>query len=284
MRNGMKGSTVLVTGASRGIGKATATELARRGARVLIAARSSERGESAAGEIRATVPGAAVELLLADLSSQQQVRALASETARRTDGLEVLVHVAGVYTRHRQTTRDGLETQLAVNHLAPFLLTRLLRDRLEAAAPSRVVVVSSEAHRHARLDFEDLQGERRYNGLRAYARSKLANLLFTRELARRLESRGVTANAAHPGVVATDLLFSGFAPLRLLRPFLRTPERGARTPVWLAADPGPAGVSGRYFIDEREARPSRAALDDASARRLWEESVALTGGNEEETS
>lgn len=272
-----------MTGASRGIGQAAATELARRGARVLLAVRDPARGAAAAEEIRGDVAGAEVRVLVADLSSQREVRALAARVAESEERLDVLLLNAGVYTRRRRLTVDGLETQLAVNHLAPFLLTRLLRRRLAEAAPSRVVVVSSEAHRHGRIDFEDLQGARRYGGLRAYAQSKLANLLFAREAARRLRPEGVTVNAAHPGVVATNLLFSGFAPLRLLAPLLRTPERGAATPVRLATDPALRDVTGTYFIDGREARPSRAALDDGDARRLWETSLALTGEPTQET-
>jgi len=258
-------------------------ELARRGARVLLVARDPGRGATAAEEIRGSVPAADIRVLLADLSAQRAVRALAAEVEGSEERLDVLLLNAGVYTRRRRLTDDGLEMQLAVNHLAPFLLTRLLRGRLAASAPSRVVVVSSEAHRHGRIEFEDLQGERRYSGLRAYAQSKLANLLFAREAARRLADDGVTVNAAHPGVVATNLLFSGFAPLRLFAPFLRTPEQGAATPVRLASDPALTDVSGRYFIDERQARPARAALDDDDAKRLWEASLALAGETPQET-
>jgi NAD(P)-dependent dehydrogenase (short-subunit alcohol dehydrogenase family) len=279
----MEGRTALVTGASRGIGKAAAVDLARRGARVLLVARDAARGAAALEEIRGRVPGADIRLLLADLSARRDVRALAAEIDGSEERLDVLLLNAGVYTRRRRLTDDGLETQLAVNHLAPFLLTLLLRGRLAASAPSRVVVVSSEAHRHGRIDFGDLQGERRYSGLRAYAQSKLANLLFAREAARRFGVDGVTVNAAHPGVVATNLLFSGFAPLRLVAPFLRTPEQGAATPVRLATDPALTDVSGRYFIDGREARPARAALDDDDARRLWEASLVLAGETSQET-
>ncbi len=279
----MDGKTVLVTGASRGIGKAAAAELARRGARVLLAVRDPGRGAAAAAEIRELAPGAELRVLVADLSVQREVRSLAAAVAEDGERLDVLLLNAGLYTRRRRLTCDGIETQLAVNHLAPFLLLRRLRERLVASAPARVVVVSSEAHRQGRIDFDDLQGDRRYGGLRAYAQSKLANLLFVREAARRLAGEGVTVNAAHPGVVATNLLFSGFAPLRLLAPFLRTPEEGAATPVRLASDPALADVSGRYFIDGREARPSRAARDDADARRLWDVSLALTGETGQET-
>jgi NAD(P)-dependent dehydrogenase (short-subunit alcohol dehydrogenase family) len=250
---------------------------------VLLAVRDAGRGAAAADEIRGRVPGSDVHVLVADLSVQREIRGLAARVEESGEPLDVLLLNAGVYTRRRRLTVDGIETQLAVNHLAPFLLTRLLRQRLAAARPSRVVVVSSEAHRHARIPFDDLQGERGYSGLRAYARSKLANLLFTREAARRLRGEGVTVNAAHPGVVATNLLFSGFAPLRLLAPFLRTPDQGAATPVRLATDPELAHVTGGYFMDKREARPARAALDDGDAKRLWNLSLALTGETGQET-
>ena len=274
---GMRGRVCLVTGATLGIGRATAVGLARQGARVGIVGRSRERGEAVRAEIAREAGASAVELFLGDLSSQAEVRRIAGEVRARFGRLDVLVSNAGVYTRRRESTVDGIETQLAVNHLAPFLLTRLLLDLLTASAPARVVVVSSEAHRGARIPWDDLQGERKYSGLRAYANTKLMNLLFVRELARRTAGTGVTVNALHPGVVATELLFGGWAPLRLLRPFLRTPEQGASTSVWLASSAEVEGVTGRYFRDEREVVPSRAALDDEAARRLWKISEELTG-------
>ena len=273
----MDGRVCVVTGATTGIGLATALGLARLGARVGIVGRNRERAEAARAAVAREAGAERVEVFLADLSSQAEVRRLAGELRARYGRLDVLVNNAAAYTRRRTLTVDGIETQLAVNHLAPFLLTRLLLDPLRAGGPSRVVTVSSEAHRGARLDWGDLQGERMYNGVRAYARSKLANLLFTRELARRTAGTGVTANAAHPGVVGTELLFGGWAPLRLLKPFLRTPEKGADTSVWLAASPEVEGVSGGYFRDRREIRPSEAALDDSAAARLWKASEELTG-------
>ncbi|MEJ2483418.1 MAG: SDR family oxidoreductase [Gemmatimonadota bacterium] len=272
----MRDKTVLVTGASAGIGRATAAALAGMGAHVLMASRSRERGEAAVRAVTDEVPDARVRLLLADLSTQEGVRTLAGETLDASDRLDVLINNAGVFTRGRQTTSEGLELQFAVNHLAPFLLTALLRDRLEASAPSRIVTVSSEAHRRGRIDFDDPQGEIGYSGLRAYTQSKLANLLFTRELARRLSGTGVTANAVHPGVVATRLLFEGFGPLRLLAPFLKTPAQGARTTVHVASAPALERITGLYFIDGESARPSARALVDDAARRLWELSSRLT--------
>jgi retinol dehydrogenase-14 len=277
MTNEMRERTVLVTGASAGIGRATAAALAGMGAQVLMASRSEERGEAAVRSVLDAMPGARVRLLLADISTPEGVRALAEETLEASDRLDVLVNNAGVFTRTRESTKDGFELQFAVNHLAPFFLTSLLRGRLEASAPSRIVTVSSEAHRRGRINFDDLQGERGYSGLGAYTQSKLANLLFTRELARRLSGTGVTANAVHPGVVATRLLFDGFGPLRLLAPFLKTPEQGARTTVHVASAPALERITGLYFIDGKSARPSTRALDDDAARRLWEISTRMTG-------
>ncbi len=280
----MREQTVLVTGANAGIGRATAIELARRGARVLMASRSSERGRDAQAALLAEVPAAETELLIADLSSSEGVRSLAEQTRRHADRLDVLVNNAGIYTSSYEATPDGLEMQFAVNHLAPFLLTNLLRDLLVKSAPARVVNVSSEAHKRGRMMFDDLQFELHYSGLRAYAQSKLANLLFNRELARRLRGTGVTANALHPGVVATKLLFDSFAPLRLLRPFIKNPEAGARTSVFVASAPALERLTGLYFIDCETARPSQAARDDDDARRLWRISAELAGLDPEENS
>ena len=277
MTNELRDRTVLVTGASAGIGRATAAALARMGANVLMASRSRERGEAAVRAIAEEVSGARLHLLLADLSTLEGVHALADQTLAASDRLDVLVNNAGLYTRQRECSTDGFEMQFAVNHLAPYLLTALLRERLEASAPARIVTVSSEAHRRGRIDFDDIHGERRYSGLGAYTQSKLANLLFTRELARRLSGTGVTANAAHPGVVATRLLFEGFGPLRLLGPFLKTPEQGARTIVHVASAPALERLTGLYFVDGESARPSARARDDDAARRLWDLSARLTG-------
>ncbi len=284
MLNQIPEQTVLVTGANAGIGRATATELARMGMRVLMACRSAERGAEAQAAVVAEIPGASTELLIADLSSGEGVRSLATQTLQHTDRLDVLVNNAGVFTRDYLSTDDGLETQFAVNHLAPFLLTHLLRDLLVKSAPARVVTVSSEAHKRGQIRWDDLQGEQKYSGLRAYSQSKLANLLFNRELARRLGGTGVTANAVHPGVIGTRLLFTGFGPLKLLRPFLKTPDRGARTSVFLASAPAVERLTGLYFIDLEPARPSPAARDDGAARRLWRISAELTGMDPEENS
>jgi retinol dehydrogenase 12 len=273
----MAGRVCVVTGASAGIGRETALGLARLGAVVVLVVRSRPRGEAAAAWIRERVSGAAVQLVLADLSEQAQVRAAAAEILERFDRLDVLVNNAATFSWRRRRTADGIDAQLAVNHLAPFLLTGLLLDRLRESAPARVITVSSGMHRHGRF-----RPGRRWSageriGLRQYANTKLYNLLFTRELARRLGGTGVTANAMHPGPVATELVFGGFAPIRLVRRRLRTPEHGARTIVYLAAAPEVEGVSGLYFQDEAPRSPARQALDDAAARELWSVSEALTG-------
>jgi NAD(P)-dependent dehydrogenase (short-subunit alcohol dehydrogenase family) len=278
----MTGKTIVITGANSGIGKAAATELARRGAHVVITARDRARGEAARDDVRRTSGNDAVDLLLGDFAELAQVRSLAAEIAR-LPRLDVLINNAGLMLTERRETRDGFETTFQVNHLAPFLLTNLVLDKLTATPGARVVTVSSDAHkRGGALDFDDLQSRRSYAPFAVYGRSKLANILFTRELARRLAGTGATANCLHPGVVATGFAgdgdTSGLFPflLRIGRPFLMTPEKGAETIVYLAASPDVADVSGGYFVRCREKTPGRSALDDAAARRLWDESVRMT--------
>ena len=273
----MRGKVCVVTGATGGIGAATARGLAQRGATVLLVARDAVRGGALREEIARATGNERVHLFRADLSSRAQVRAVAREIAAAHPRVDVLVNNAGAYTFRRRESVDGVEMQWAVNHLAPFLLTRLLMEPLRAAGAARVIAVSSEAHRLARLPWGDMQQRRRYFGLRAYAVTKLANILFTRELARRTAGTGITASALHPGVVATEILLGGFPPLRLFRRFLRTHEQGASTPIFLASSPEAEGVTGKYWIDERPADPSPAALDDDAARRLWEWSEEMVG-------
>jgi NAD(P)-dependent dehydrogenase (short-subunit alcohol dehydrogenase family) len=273
------GRTCLVTGATSGIGQVLARELARRGATVVLHGRSAERGAATLAAIRAQVPGAQVELLLADLSVQAEVRRLAAALRAGHQRLHLLLNNAGGLNPRREVTPEGLEVTFATNHLAPFLLTTLLLDLLLASAPARVVTVASRAHWRGRMHFDDLQLSRGYGGWRAYQQSKLANILFTVELARRLEGTGVVANAVHPGVVATG--FGGSKPgptrwaMRLARPFLLTAEQGARTPLWVATAKELAQVNGRYFSNGKEARPSARAQDVEAARRLWEVSERL---------
>ncbi|MEV1131149.1 SDR family oxidoreductase [Agromyces sp. NPDC049794] len=278
----MAGRSVLVTGGTGGIGKATATGLARLGARVGIVGRDASRAAAAADDIRSASGNPAVDVFVADMSSQDEVRRLAAEVLAAYPRLDVLVNNVGGFWAHRHTTADGLEHTFALNHLAPFLLTNLLRERLEASAPSRVVTVSSGAQSMGRIDFDDLQGERTYSGQRAYNQSKLANVMFTYELARRLEGTGVTANVLHPGVTRTDFgaedqarffsMMSGLARL-----FMKSPAEGAATPILLAASAEVEGVTGRYFANREAKRSNPASYDTRAAARLWQESAALVG-------
>jgi NAD(P)-dependent dehydrogenase (short-subunit alcohol dehydrogenase family) len=283
----LEGRTCLVTGATSGIGQETAVGLASAGAHVVIAGRKPERAEAARDDIVRRSGNDRVDVLLADLSSLAGVRKLADAFRSTHPLLHVLVNNAGVVNMRRRITEDGLEETFAVNHLAYFLLTRLLEPRLRESAPARVVNVASDAHRMGSLDFDDLQSERAYQGLplvsafRVYGTSKLANILFTRELGRRLAGSGVTANCAHPGPVATRLGQNngglGRALTGLLRPFFLTPAQGAETSLYLASAPGLADVSGAYFAKKREAKCSAAARDDETARKLWEVSSRLVG-------
>jgi NAD(P)-dependent dehydrogenase (short-subunit alcohol dehydrogenase family) len=277
----MAGRTVLVTGGTRGIGRATAAGLAAMGAHVAITGRDRGRAEGAAREISAA-GGGQVDVFVADLSSQAQVRRLADEVLQRLPRIDVLVNNVGGYWNTRHLTADGLERTFALNHLAPFLLTSLLLDRLKENAPARVVTVSSNAQAMGRIDFDDLQGERSYSGARAYNQSKLANVLFTYELARRLRGTSVTANALHPGVVSTS--FGAEDPGRaqrllvpFMRPFMKSPAQGAATSVHLAAAPDLERVTGRYFASGKPKRSSKRSHDEATAARLWQVSAALVG-------
>jgi NAD(P)-dependent dehydrogenase (short-subunit alcohol dehydrogenase family) len=276
----MGGKVALVTGGTSGIGKATAMALSAMGADVVVVGRDRERGERAAAEIRAQT-GGRVDLALADLSSQAEVRALAEEFKRRYDRLDVLVNNAGLVQSTRTETVDGLESTFAINHLAPFLLTNLLLDMLKGSAPSRVVTVSSEAERWGNIDFDDLQSKKKYRGFPVYGMTKLANIMFTYELAERLKGTGVTATCMHPGAVNTRFGTNNRGPMTILfrafKPFMRTPEQGADTVIWLAASPDVEGASGRYYSDRKPLEPKKIANDPAARRRLWEESERLTG-------
>jgi retinol dehydrogenase-14 len=277
----MAGRTVLVTGGSGGIGKATAIGLAAMGARIAIVGRNDDRTEAAADQIRAG-GGGEVDVFVADLSSQSEVRRLAEAALQRFGRIDVLVNNVGGYWNTRHVTADGLERTFAVNHLAPFLLTLLLLDRLKESAPSRVVTVSSNAHAMGTIDFDDLQGAVSYSGARAYSQSKLANVLFTYELARRLPATSVTANALHPGVVRTS--FGAEDPGRLqrlitpvIRPFMKGTARGAATSVHVASAPDLEHVTGRYFANSKLKRSSKRSYDEADAARLWKMSADLVG-------
>jgi retinol dehydrogenase-14 len=277
----MAGRTVLVTGASGGIGKATAAGLATMGAHLAITGRDPGRTESAARELR-TAGGGRVDVFVADLSAQAEVRRLADDVMKRLPGLDVLVNNVGGYWNTRHVTVDGLERTFALNHLAPFLLTNLLMDRLKGSGPARVVTVSSQAHRGGRIDFDDLQGERSYSGARAYNQSKLANVLFTYELARRSAGTAVTANAVHPGVVRTSFGAEDPAGVQrflvpLIRPFMKSPARGAATSVFVASAPGLEEVTGRYFANSAPRKSSEPSYDQSAAARLWRVSADAVG-------
>jgi retinol dehydrogenase 14 len=277
----MAGRTVLVTGGSGGIGKATALGLATMGAHLAITGRDRGRAEDAARKIR-TAGGGQVDVFVADLSSQSEVRRLADEVLQSLPRLNVLVNNVGGYWNTRHVTDDGLERTFALNHLAPFLLTNLLLDRLKQSAPSRVVTVASHAQTMGRMDFDDLQGERSYSGARAYNQSKLANVLFIYELARRLQATSVTANALHPGVVRTSFGAEDPAVVqRLFIPFLmyfmKAPAQGAATSIHLASAPDLEQVTGCYFADNKPKRSSERSYDEAAAARLWQVSADLVG-------
>jgi len=277
----LAGRTVLVTGGTGGIGRATALSLATMGAHLAITGRDRERSEDAAREIRAAGAGR-VDVFVADMSSQAEVRRLADEVLQGLPRIDVLVNNVGGYWNTRHVTADGLERTFALNHLAPFLLTSLLLDRLKESAPARVVTVSSGAQAMGRIDFDDLQGERSYSGARAYSQSKLANVLFTYELARRLPASAVTANALHPGVVRTSFGADDPAGVQrllvpLVRPFMKTPAQGAATSIHLASSPDVEGVTGRYFANSKPRRSSKRSYDEAAAARLWQVSADLVG-------
>ena len=275
----MSGEVCVVTGATSGIGRATAAALAGRGAQLVLVARDHGRGEAAAADL-AAAGGPVPRLEVADLASLEQVRALADRLGA-LERIDVLINNAGLMAGQRRITADGYDEVFAVNHLAPFLLTNLLLTKLAAAGAARVITVTSDAHTAARLDLDDLQLEHGWQSWRSYANSKLANILFTRELARRLQGTAVTANCAHPGLVRTRFGRETRLPMRaavtLARPFMLSPRRGARTIVYLATSPEVAGATGGYYVKSQQREPSPAARDDATARRLWELSEELTG-------
>jgi NAD(P)-dependent dehydrogenase (short-subunit alcohol dehydrogenase family) len=279
----MAGRTVLITGGTAGIGKATALGLAAMGAHVAVTGRDRDRADAAGAEIRAA-GGGRVDVFIADLSSQAQVRRLADQVLHALTRIDVLVNNVGGYWNTRHVTADGLEQTFALNHLAPFLLTTLLLDRLTDSAPARVVTVSSNAHAMGRIDFDDLQGERFYSGARAYNESKLANVLFTYELARRMPAASVTANALHPGVVSTGFGADDPAAVQrllvpFLRPFMKSPAGGAATSIYVASAPDLAQVTGRFFARSRPRKSSERSYDRAVAARLWQASADLVAAD-----
>lgn len=280
----MAGKVCMVTGANSGIGKVTASALAGMGATVVMVCRSRERGEAARQEVVAESGNERVELLLADLSSMASTRAMVEAFKSRHDRLHVLVNNAGALFGKYEESVDGLEMTFALNHMGYFLTSVLLLDVLKASAPARIINVSSDAHRAGKVDFDDLQNRKKYGAFPVYAESKLENVLFTKELARRLEGTGVTVNALHPGFVRTNFgnntTGNGIAGLvlRLLAKFMAiTPEQGAETTIYLASSPEVEGVTGEYFDKKKAVKPSPQGNDEAAAQRLWAESERLAG-------
>jgi NAD(P)-dependent dehydrogenase (short-subunit alcohol dehydrogenase family) len=276
----LSGRVCVITGATRGIGRATVDGLAALDAQLVLLCRRRDDGERIAEEVAAARQGQSVDVIEVDLSSQRAIREAADTLRGRYPKVHVLINNAGVIPQHREVTVDGLEMQFAVNHLAYFMLTGLLLDRLAAAAPARVVNVTSGAHQGGTLDLADLQSQRRYDPVRVYGRTKLANVLFTYELARRIRSTGVTANCLHPGVIATRLLADYMnVPMvggAVAQTFGGDPSEGADATVHLATSPELEAVTGRYFVGRRESRSSPASYDETLQRRLWEESARLT--------
>ena len=278
---GMEGKLCVITGATSGIGLVAAERLAEKGAQLVLVGRDPGRGEAAIARIRRRAPQADVRVHYADLSRLDALRTLAAGL-NALARIDVLINNAGAMFWRREVTVDGLERTFALNHLAYFALTALLREKLAASSPARIVNVASEAHRGAKLDFGDLQSARAYSGLRAYSRSKLCNILFTRELARRLSGTGVTANCLHPGFVNSrfgdnnpGLVGVGTRIAKQI--FAISPDRGAETPVYLASSPAVEGKTGGYYDQCALKAPSPEAQDDAAARRLWEESARIAG-------
>lgn len=278
----MTGRSCFVTGATSGIGEETALAFARMGAHVGILARNTERATRTRARIEDET-GQRIDVIEGDLASLASVRAAAREVIARFDTLHVLVNNAGLIGVERRTTADGFEATFGTNHLGPYLLTRLLLPTIIASAPSRIVNLASDAHRFAKagLPWDDLQNERHYKTFRVYGESKLANILFTRELARRLEGSGVTVNSVHPGAVSTGLGAQNgrFARvlIGLLRPFFRSPARGADTSIYVATSDALTGVTGQYFVDRKVTPPAPPGRDDDAAQRLWDRSAELVG-------
>jgi len=279
----MRGKTVVITGGNSGIGLETALSLARAGAKTVITARDPARGEAAVADIRARSGRDDVDLVVFDLGSIASIREGASAILHRCGRIDVLVNNAGVVLSDRRETEDGFEATFGVNHVGHFVLTELLLERIKESAPARIVNVASTAHKGARkgLDFDDLQSKRNYSGMQVYSKSKLANIYFTTELARRLQGTGVTVNCLHPGTVATGYGRDGDTSgvlafgVMVIKPFILSAKQGARTSIYLASSPEVAGVTGQYFVKCRARKPSATAQDDEAARRLWKLSEEL---------
>jgi len=276
----MKGRVCLITGANSGIGKATALELAGMGATLVIVARDKQKGENAMSEIRSDTGNNSIELLLADLSSLQSVRELAQQFQAKYSKLHVLINNAGLFNQRRHVTPDGYEATFAINYLAPFLLTNLLLDELRSSTPSRIVNVSSVGHYNGHINFDDINMEKNYGGWKAYQQSKLALVLFTRELAKKLQGTGVTVNSVHPGTVATNIWSRPMGPLGFImavpKLFMTSPNKGAETVVYLASSPDAASTSGEYWDKLKVKKSSEESYNEEVGKRLWEVSEKLT--------
>jgi retinol dehydrogenase-12 len=277
--NTMQGKVCLVTGATSGIGQEAAKELAQRGATVLVVGRNADKCAKTVTQIRQATGNAQVESMVADLSSLKDVRALAQQFKSKYSRLDVLMNNAGAIYLSRQTSVDGFELTFALNHLNYFLLTNLLLDTLIASAPSRIINISSAMHYNAQLDFDDLQNTRKYGGMKVYGQSKLANVLFTYELARRLEGKRVTANAVHPGMVATNFAANNGVLAKIARPLMNLGSisiaRGAATMVYLAVSSDVEGITGKYWVEKKERHSSPASYDEAAQKRLWQVSEEM---------
>ena len=278
----MNDNVILITGATSGIGKATALGLAETGASVVLLGRNAQKGARAMEEIKARTGSGKLDFLKADLLSMADVRRAAQTFKERHPRLDVLVNNAGAVFNRFEKTADGFERTFALNHLAPFLLTNLLLDVMKHDAPARIVTVSSIAHRNGRIDFADLQGEQSFSGLRSYADTKLMNVLFTYQLAKRLEQTGITANCLHPGVVASDFGDEAGGIVRALAWVVKktvaiSPEQGAKTSIYLASSPDVAAISGKYFVDCHERRSTKVSYDRRLQERLWDASERLVG-------
>ena len=271
--NTMNGKICMVTGANSGIGLETARQLAEMGAHVIMVCRNKSKGEAARASIMQSSARPDPALMLADLASLEQVRHLAADFLNRFDHLDVLIHNAGIMKKRREESSDGFELQFAVHHLAPFLLTHLLMDALLKAGPGRVVSLASMMHRFGRLDFDDLQAQRSYNMVSRYGSSKLANIMFTYQLAEQMKNQPLTVNCLHPGVVGSNIE----ANPSFIRPLLKSPRKAARTPVYLASSPEVDTISGRYFIGTKPRITSKASCNQADQQRLWNLSAELTG-------
>jgi retinol dehydrogenase 12 len=269
----MKGKRVVITGPTKGIGRVTAIELAKKGAEMILVARDAARAKEVASEI------GGADVFIADLSSIADVKRVGDEIAKKYDRIDVLINNAGAINMERETTVDGYEKTFATNHLAYFVLTDKLLPSLKNAPSARIINVASEAHRRGSIDFDDLHFEKRWSGMNAYFASKLANILFTAELARRLEGTKVTANSLHPGTIASGFMTNntGLVALgwKIISPFMASSEQGAKTTIFLASDPSVEGVTGKYFEKCKERKPSRKARDMAAAHRLWQVSEDL---------